>query len=243
MVAGTGGSAVGGVAGSNSSECTGEPWPQGCAPLCNKPMAGCLLTDTDQLPTESVSIEAEVVSAETLEPGAKSVKCIGFQGPMSVNDSSTLISLKDSAGKAWSLWFPTGLVLPSRFAQGTSLQVSYLRQAVSILAVEQRLIVNEQGDVVLFVQESSRALPAISGLDLTLESGDLACPWTADACSEARAHTVAKDAAEAIIDPCGSQVGGFSVSSLAHLRSGRTCGTSVCDATSSYYTAGVRIEQ
>lgn len=238
-VGGTGGS----IAGSSGAQCTGEAWPQGCAPICDKPMAGCLLTDADQLPSESVSIEAQVIAAETLEPGAKAVACIGFEGPASADDSSTLISLKDGAGQTWSLWFPTRLVLATRFAQGTTLQISYLREVPTLFAVDQRLVVSEEDEVVLFVEKTSRALPPISGVDVTLETGELACPWTAIACSEARAHTIAKSAGESITDPCGSEVGGFSVSSLAHLARGRTCGSNVCDFTSSYYAAGVRIKQ
>lgn len=81
---------------------------------------------------------------------------------------------------------------------------------------------------------------ATAGVGLTLEAGNLACPFSANACSEARAHTIAASAGASITDPCGSEVGGFSVSSLAHLTGGRCCDGNVCDLASSYYAAGVR---
>src|SRR5512146_3246696 len=186
---GGGGPAV--VGGAGSSQCAGEAWPQSCAPVCEKPMAGCLLTDADQLPTETVSIEAQVVSAEALDPSAKVVACIGFEAPATPDTSATLISLKDKAGKAWSLWFPTGLVLPARFAQGTTLKLSYVRQSVSILAVEERLVVSEADQVEVFVAKTSRAFPGIDGIDLAFDDGEQACPCTAGACSDARAHVLA----------------------------------------------------
>ena len=244
--AGSGGGgvpAVVGGGGAGSSQCAGEAWPQSCAPVCEKPMAGCLLTDADQLPTETVSIEAQVVSAEALDPSAKAVACIGFEAPATPDTSATLISLKDKAGKAWSLWFPTGLVLPARFAQGTTLKVSYLRQSVSILAVEERLVVSEADQVELFVAKTSRAFSGIDDVDLAFADGEQACPWTAGACSEARAHVLVKSGSDSVTDPCGDAVGGFSVSGLAHLASGRRCGSDVCDIASRCYSAGVRIEQ
>lgn len=222
--------------------CTGESWPADCAPTCAKPMAGCLLNDANQLPSDSVSIEAQVVSAEELEPGAKVAPCIGFQGPESADGPSTLVSLEDADGKSWSLWFPTRLLLADRFAGGTTLQVSYVRRASSIFSAEHELVVSEADQVVAFVAKTNRAFPVIANVDVAVHEGELACPWTADACTEARAHTEAASGDEKVTDPCGSALGGFEVSSLAHLATGRTCGGNSCDVASSYYLSGVRVQ-
>ncbi len=232
-----------GPMGPATNACTGDAWPAGCEPVCNKPMAGCLLTDADVLPTASVSIEAQVVAVDALGPDAKPLPCFGFYGAKTETGASTLISLQDGAGKSYKLWFPTGLVTATRFVPGATLQVDYVPQPFNIFVTNRQLLVREADELVLFVTEGSQGFPVLPAVDLRLDVGELACPWTAEGCSEARSHTVAEAAGTSVSDPCGATVGGFSVSSLA--REGRgnvACGGGGCDIFSSYYSAGARIQ-
>lgn len=201
-----------------------------------------MLSDQQELPTASVSIEAQVLSGESVEPGLKRLPCFGFFEGFQNTDAATMFSLMDDAGTAWTLWFPTGLVPATHFAPGATLQIDYRRASFSILAVEHRLLVREGGEVALFVDHGSRTPVEIAGLDLTQSLGELACPWTGGACSEARSHTLVESAGESVTDPCGATVGGFSFSSLSHDGRGISCGQGVCDKTSRYFAAGVRIQ-
>ena len=140
------------------------------------------------------------------------------------------------------MWFPDGLVAPERFAGSPTLRVEYIQEPINILVTNRQLLVRQAGDLVLFVSQTGLGFAQPPGVDFKLRVGELACPFTAEACSEARSHTLVEAGEKTITDPCGAAIGGFRVSSLAHEARGNLCGTAVCDVFSSYYAAGVRAE-
>src|SRR5690349_13659625 len=66
--------------GGSDATCTGKAWPAGCEPICDQPMAGCLLNDALELPSADTTIEAQIMSTQQVSPDSVSSLCFGGGG-------------------------------------------------------------------------------------------------------------------------------------------------------------------
>jgi hypothetical protein len=192
----------------------------------------------------STSLQLEVTAATSDQPAHWNAwSCVGhlwYGGPM------TSLTTIDATGKTWTIALSVANLPSERFPVGSVLDVEGLVLHKEQFEPTRALTIRQHGQIVAHFQDGPHEASVPDELGVAVATGEQACPWSLPdftGCSYNSVHTLAKLADATVVDPCGSQLGPFKVSST--FSGGRylsECGgqSGACDAADRFLLSIVR---
>jgi hypothetical protein len=247
LAGGGGTSSMGGTTGGAVAigECTRT---SACSTTCAARTAACLQHDNGAVPTESVETSGTVTAVER-EAWTWPNDCLGVRGPFGGAPAERVrVDVLDTDGERWTLSFLPDLIAEDRFAPDDPLSVDFQYHAANVFNVSRKLTVSHDDDLdSFFIDASSPAAFESDASGLSFVSGDLVCPYSipnSSGCSSARFAVAVMTDSEATDNPCGGEIGGYTVTALFESagQAPASCDPIVgfCDAQSTFFASGVR---